>query len=100
RGQYGSRRRSPFPVIRGRDHDYLGGTMLGVRQEVAAELMILFLDVGIQVKVDSNRSPFVLKNAQSTEVDSAPFLTFLALRLGFRFNQRVKCFAHSAFPRC
>ena len=72
--------------------------MLGVRQEVAAEPVILFLDEGIQIKVDFDRSPFVLKNTQSTEVDSAPFLAFLGLRLGFRFNQRIKCFTHSVPP--
>jgi hypothetical protein len=63
-------------MISGRHHDDLGRPMLGVRQEMTPESMILFLDVGIQIKVDFDRARFVLKDAQSTEVDSAPFLTF------------------------
>ena len=50
-------------MIRRRHHDHLGGAMLGIRQEVAAEPVILFLDEGIQIKVDFDRSRFVLKYA-------------------------------------
>ena len=73
--------------------------MLGVGQEVTAEFMILFLNKGIQIKVDFDRPPFVFEHTQSAEADPAAFLTFLGLRFRFCFNQRIKCFAHSC-TRC
>src|SRR5262249_14989477 len=68
--------------------------MLGVRHQVTAEFMILFLNIGIQIKVDFNRLPFIFEYTQSAEADPATFLTFLGLRVRFRFNQRIKSFTH------
>jgi hypothetical protein len=85
-------------MIRGRHHDYLGSTVLRVWEKMAPESMILFLNVGIQIKVDFDRSPFVFEHTQSIEVDPATFLPFLTLRLRFCFNQRIKRFTHSVLP--
>src|SRR5258708_25719674 len=60
-------------MIRGRHHDHLDRSAFGIRQEMKAKFLILFFDIGGQIKIDFNPPPFILENTERAEADTAAF---------------------------